>query len=708
MTQPAQTDTDRIGPFDITVPGTVMLPEQRLSQTGSHQNVAVDDAHGLMYSTQIINGGRMWPPETAPKTQAQRALDGDLAITRMTMDGAITGVMYVRGAGHGVSLTCEPVGADTFLWMEADSQEDGVFGLGTKVGRVKFVDQAVVDQPAVEKFDPVPGFRRVFNSVDFHTNRIMVSWADLTPERNRVYRVYNLDDFKAHNYRVLYQWPIVGLPADRSLQNHVLFGNYVYQLTGHNYSGTNPPPGDSYISVTDIRNGRLLERVFNDTALELNNREPEALNIWWAPDGPRLFQGFSTNAPAPFRMVALYFWKLRPPAPRPKLPSPPPAVGILGCATEYQAAIFYRRGERIFLPASTLGVNLVAVRWERRLNETSTAQIVVAKRQLDSDCCGALGLVEPWCHELAIYRGDALVWQGPILRVAEEEDQVLIDAADITAWLGKLVNTHPTVFRTTSPQAIAQQIIRTNLLDVALATPERDWPNLLPFMIVTIPPGPVLYPVTILRGKSFWTDTVLDILKYLAGLGFEWTVIGRALILRPRVDAATSRPRARLVPDHLPGGITIVRDGEDAATRSFVTSQTESAAGITVSKAVTKSKAVCGRLDMLIKNNPRIESDDPAEVERETRRTLTAAAVAALSGRWPSPLSISVQPGTRLSPEAPLTIDDLYPGERVDVAAVGFCRPVTAAMKLAGVAGVWSQAGEEVRVTLTPMNPLES
>lgn len=302
------------GPFEISVPGQLMLPEQPLSQTGSNQNVALDWVNDRLYSTQIINGGVLLPGEIAPaKTQAQRAQSGDLAITQMTRTGTITGVMYVRSMGHGVSLTAEPVGADTYLWMECEAALDGVFSYGSQVGRVRFVDGATVDSSSVdvEKFNPWTGVRRVFNSVDFANDRIMVSSADMTSARNRSYRTYNLTQFKLGIYTVEYTWPRVGGGDDGRIQNHCLYGNFVYQLSGHNYSATNPPPGDSYIDATDITTGLLAERFFNDTATELNNREPEALNVDYGVPSPRLFHSYSTNNPAPVRFCTLYYWDLR-------------------------------------------------------------------------------------------------------------------------------------------------------------------------------------------------------------------------------------------------------------------------------------------------------------------------------------------------------------------------------------------------------------
>lgn len=489
-----------------------------------------------------------------------------------------------------------------------------------------------------------------------------------------------------------------------------------------------------------------------------------------------------------------------------RLPEPPPAVGTLGCAQEYQAAIFYRGGQRVVIPASRLGVNVTGVEWERRLRETAPGRVVIAKRELDPACCADLGTVTPWCHELAVYRDQSLVWQGPVLKVTEETDQITIDGVDITGWLAKLVNTQSTVYLPQDPSRIASSIITKNLADTKWATPAADWANLVPYLLRS-ETVPATRWTSVFRWKSIWTDPVLVITNTLADKGFEWTTIGRRLVLRPPRTEAKNRARARLTPEHLPGGISVVKDGEDAATRVFATSQTDSDPGITVSVSVPKSAAICGRLDMLVKENPRVEVESDAEEKKrkdaitkrrddredaaddlydaqvkarrasanaalkaisalsdttcnakckadrsederddrdndiltyrrtrdkskqtarkqydaelaasnaaikaqeaaEVKKILTGLAKQTLAGRWPPPTSITVQQNARLSSEAPITVDELVAGERIDVAAVGFCSPITQAMKLTAVRGTWNQSGEEIGVSLTPLTPI--
>ncbi|MCX4799537.1 hypothetical protein OG497_37410 [Streptomyces sp. NBC_01242] len=306
-----------------------ILPEVPLTQTASHQQAAIDVQNDWIYATQAIKHNLQLPDEPAPVSSADRGLHGDIAITRMRRDGTLSGVMYVRGVGHGVALSAEPEGTDTWLWIEADAGRDGTLSYGRQVGRVKWVDQAVVDSSsaAVQKFNPKPsGIRRLYANVDLPNQRIAMTWQDLSAQRNAFYAVYDLAAFKNNIFTPLYSSRLPRTVNESgSSQNFCLYGNYIYRWEGHNYSETNLPPGDVWITAMDIRTARIVETRFVDIGVELNNREPETLTVEYGPDGPRLILGFSTNAPAPIRYITLYAWKLGTGLPR--LPIPASAQG---------------------------------------------------------------------------------------------------------------------------------------------------------------------------------------------------------------------------------------------------------------------------------------------------------------------------------------------------------------------------------------------
>lgn len=474
----------------------------------------------------------------------------------------------------------------------------------------------------------------------------------------------------------------------------------------------------------------------------------------------------------------------------------------LGCALTYSAAIHWRGGARVYIPPNMLDDRLSAVQWERRLTETAPARIVISKASMADECCGLLGAIHPWCHELSIYRDAELVWQGPVSRVSEDMASVTVEALDVTAWLARLQNTYLLNYKSgADPVTIARAFITSNLNDPALSTPVKDWPGILPYLATTATTTKVK-----LNRRAVWSDMVLNIVNNLAAKGFEWTTVGRRMVMRPPATSA-SRARARLTPDDLPGGIQVARDGTETATRVYATSQSTEQDGITVSTGIKAASAVCGRIDQVVRDNPRVDVETDAEKEarlkvitdrrdkreddaddvydsrvtarrnqanadlkavsalsdsscnakckadrrddiredrdadiqvyRKTRdrakqtarnqyenelrlsnaeiaaeereaiaEVLLTEAKAALKGRWPTPVGITVQDGAQLSTTAPLTVRELVPGERVDVATVGYCQSITQAMRLSRVSGTWGQGGEAIGISLVPLSEL--
>ena len=69
--------------------------------------------------------------------------------------------------------------------------------------------------------------------------------------------------------------------------------------------------------------------------------------------------------------------------------------------------------------------------FNRILNEISSAEITST-----TGCCDCLSTVNPWQHEVAIYRNDEQVWVGPIqdMEFNHSEETVTITAKDLLVW----------------------------------------------------------------------------------------------------------------------------------------------------------------------------------------------------------------------------------------------------------------------------------
>jgi hypothetical protein len=284
--------------FDLTGQIINTMPERPGPNDSFFQGIAYDQTEQVLYVTQTIVGGIQLPGEGAPVSFAQRLINGDITVLRMTQGGAVTGQMYLTAFGHGQTLGVEhdPLGG-AFIWTETDAHLDGLaFGTGRKIARVKFENGAIHNSADVGLtiYDPVPGAIRVEVSLDVTTSRLLYTY--ITGGTRR-YSVYNLSDIVALNYTPIQTFVQVGIGG--TFQSCCLHDKYVYQLEGTAYDGSNTPPGNTYISVIDIDTGLLVERVLMTAGNELTYREPEGLTVLQTPTGPQLVYSFVTHTSSP-------------------------------------------------------------------------------------------------------------------------------------------------------------------------------------------------------------------------------------------------------------------------------------------------------------------------------------------------------------------------------------------------------------------------
>lgn len=790
--------------FDVTAPDTPILPgvEVPLSQNRVHQQAAYDQVGERIYATQVIQTGTALPDEETPPEQGYREAHGDFAINQVDFDGNVTGVMYVRGFGHGAGLGVENIDGTVWLWLEYDApmRDLGVNTYGTKIARVQWQDGAILDvgDPGIDEHDPFPSGSHITPSVDT-TNGLCA----VLVQTGGAYRffVYDLEEFKEGQYNALYNFP--RQQADQ-WQAWCLYGDYVYQFTGSAYGPLNPPPpdgeGNSYFTVYDIRTGSVVQRVFNDRHTDLEFREPESINVWNSPDGPVLVYGYATQAPP--RQMALFgisttmaenvaitatvthqwvdiatvastpetveSWEIirqqngtevvlfsggpdtlaaedafTDTTPPPCVPlvyrlvvnresgatdtaeSPPVAfvppegcgggqpgtrqaggeATLLGCPQEYRATIHWRGGAMEFV-SGELG-NLTQVSWGRTLNDIADAQITVQKGAVSPECCELLGLAEPWVHELTIYRDTDLVWQGPILRTTETRENFVIESLDVFAWLDHMANTWRIRYvdatadaagrRRGSVTYIAWNILRLNLVESSLSVPP-DYAGLMDYIVRRDPPETIRFEKDGSTDEGIWTEYVGNIWRELGKRGLTWTTVGRSLVLRAKPDSDT-RAQVRLTLADVIGDVELIRDGEQAATYGFATNQQDQ--NITAEGSMTvgtgRVGTPYGRLDTLV----RITGQDTEAAD------LRQAAREAIAGRYPVPIAISVPQGSQLSPDAPVTIHQLVPGERYDVLTDTYCTPVSQGFILTDVEAMWEAGNEKVAITLVPLADID-
>ncbi|MFF9265808.1 hypothetical protein [Streptomyces longwoodensis] len=375
----------------------------------------------------------------------------------------------------------------------------------------------------------------------------------------------------------------------------------------------------------------------------------------------------------------------------------------LGCAATYVARLHWRGGA---LPYEAAVMDeLTEVTWSRTINDVSEASVTVLKSDVSSECCRALGQAEPWVHELTIYRDGELVWQGPITKTISRRDTIVIQAQDVTAWFDHLVNTWRVTYTTATPDSagraagpipeIAYNHIRLNMLASPLNV--ADYAGIMEYMTYRVSRNMrrTRFRKDGSKGNAIWTAYLGDILREWAKRGLTWTAIGRHVLLRGHPDENT-RAQARLTMDDFIGDVEVIKDGTQAGTYGYATSQKED---ISVGKTLGygRTKTAYGRLDRLVE----LTDDDVTDTD------LRMAAQEAVSGRYPIPVAISVPDGAALAPTAPVVVRQLVPGERFDVVAENFCQPVLQGFVLTDVEGSWQNGQEKIGVTLTPLADID-
>lgn len=83
--------------------------------------------------------------------------------------------------------------------------------------------------------------------------------------------------------------------------------------------------------------------------------------------------------------------------------------------------------------------NVTGLRFSRQLNETSDAEITIGLTGYNDECCDCIGDVNPWQHEVAIFRDGMEVWTGPITEISFDysNDTATFYAKDLSAWFDK-------------------------------------------------------------------------------------------------------------------------------------------------------------------------------------------------------------------------------------------------------------------------------
>lgn len=349
--------------------------------------------------------------------------------------------------------------------------------------------------------------------------------------------------------------------------------------------------------------------------------------------------------------------------------------GELGCG-EYRVLITDRCGGRTVCELTTS-----ALTFSRLLDDTGEAQVVV---NAGGDCCECLGEVRTWLHSMELYRNGKLVWgPGPVYNLLYRRNTVTVTARDVSAWLDVRV-VHDQYTKAQGTEFVQQPIdyiVRTILTDALSGGPYTpdDPCGLVRYLDIGSIPAVMDKEASVAEGYAG------DILRDLARNVLDYTVIGNRIIIRGQIDWGV---QARLTDEDFQTELEVEERGAEAATKWYVNGN-----GIDGS---------CGGEPEHIQYLGLIEQVD-AENQITDEAAIKAAACSRLQGSNPAPLYVNVPAGAKLSPSAPVTMDQLIPGALIDVSLREMCRAVTVRQRLTAVHVTVTTGDESVGITLSPL-----
>lgn len=377
----------------------------------------------------------------------------------------------------------------------------------------------------------------------------------------------------------------------------------------------------------------------------------------------------------------------------------------LSCVT-HTAELFDRGGRK---KIGSLGP-LARVKWERRRDDISVAQIWIAT--VDKACSDVLRLAETNRTELVIYRGNKRVWEGPLNRIAYQGSSVEIEAKDVMYYLQRTIMRNEYDSRYPNVENVLDRIKRINTAELARKEALDPSCNILNHMRY-------IYADTAAGGTD--ARTAAHTMPYEITLfqhidnyawrgGLDYTVVGRSLMF---FDTHTRIGQTPMVTaDDFLGDPIITQYGAELSTYVAMTDGKGNFGAAGYPAEPGKPYGVdpyYGEWEVLhqaydenasTEDNPNPEPTTPpstAEMASQARRSY-------IQGMRPA-LVVRVPDNTRLNPKGVLTIEDLVPGVWIPLSANLPGRAVNQMQKLDNMTVEETPEGEAISVTLSPAYP---
>lgn len=375
------------------------------------------------------------------------------------------------------------------------------------------------------------------------------------------------------------------------------------------------------------------------------------------------------------------------------LPSGTIEGATLGCGTH--RAFIYRRGglERV---GELRGITHLD--WERVRDDISTAKIRVSG--WDLDCGNLLSRLQTWAYEVVIFRDNGYsnerVFEGPITLLTYKDNEVVIDAKDVMAYLYRRIIKQ----RMSNAGKGNGSTVVARAAEVVRNCFAPDDPNVLAYLQDLHRTDDAMQ----YRSTPAYSRTAFEEIDDMAAnAGLDYTTVGRSILLWG------TRHRIGTLPEF--------RD-EDLGDRPIVSEYGMSMANV---YAVGDGNGVYGEADRLddsgidpiyglvemLSSSWASDSGDEAYTQdgiATVRQSFERYAENSIGDRFPPPVVVRVPDNTTLNPQASVSIQQLVPGVIIPLRSTGTLRTVVANQKLDSVKVVEESGKETITVTMSPFN----
>lgn len=316
-------------------------------------------------------------------------------------------------------------------------------------------------------------------------------------------------------------------------------------------------------------------------------------------------------------------------------------------------------------------VRLLAVRWQRLLDDVSSADVTVALE----DCCGFIDSVHTWRHELVVARDGVPVWSGPIVRLEVTREEAVLYAWDQLAWLSRrAVVTEATLELDVA--RIAERLVTD-------AMNQQDDVDLVELLDVR--------ETGIIEEREYraGTQTVLEALRELATGPIDFTAVGRRVVIGGELGLGNV---PTFTDDDFAEDLRVVEDG-----LSLYTGFASRGRDDDVVEIVGGPSDYYGLLQGV-----GLEQDSLT-----TEAGVISAGERFLGNRAVAPRYVQTPAGATLSPASTQDLGELVPGVRARITSVASCIDVSNVYKLSGLeVAETADSGELIAVSFTTLDAL--